>query len=429
MKNILILATVGGFLDKFERGNVKILQEMGYTVHYAANLREPHYQYDEREIFALGVRVHHIDVARSPYMVRYNVAAFKQLCRIILENDILAIHCHTPVGGMLGRMMGRKFAGRGLKVVYTAHGFHFYKGAPLVNNTAYYLAEWVMARYTDVLVTINREDFRNALDLPLKNPKRVFEIPGVGVDLNRFTPMHEEERRARRKELGIPEGDVFFVSVGELNENKNQMVILKALSYLRESGKDISRVHYGICGDGFYEEKIQREIYIRRLEDNVKLYGYRRDVENVIGCADFSVFPTVREGLGMAGLEALAMGIPLLASRNRGTREYLHNGINGYFCNARDEKNWAAGLQKIMCLTTAQREKMAGNCRKSVLPFARERTEAVMRKVYWELDAAVEEARAAMRPSGQEEEAKCRKKKMHETTSCQWKKCESWHRR
>lgn len=404
MKNILILATVGGFLDKFERGDVQILQEMGYTVHYAANLKEPHYQYDEHELVLLGVHVHHIDIARSPFMVRYNMAAYKQLCDIIRENNILAIHCHTPVGGMMGRMMGRKFAGQGLKVVYTAHGFHFYKGAPFINNSLYYLAEWLMARYTDILVTINREDFKNALDLPLKNPKRVFEIPGVGVDLGRFAPMPKEERRVWRKKLGIPEEDTFFVSVGELNENKNQLVILKALTYLRESGKDISHVHYGICGDGFYEEKIQREIYMRNLEDNVKLYGYRRDVENVVGCADFSVFPTVREGLGMAGLEALAMGIPLLASRNRGTREYLHNGINGYFCNARDEKNWAAGLEKMMCLTAAQREKMSKNCRKSVLPFAGERTEAVMRKVYWELDMAVEEAWAATRSSGREGE-------------------------
>lgn len=393
MKNILILATVGGFLDKFEKGDVKILQEMGYTVHYAANLKEQHYQYDERELDRLGVRSHQIDIARSPFMVRYNVAAYRQLCHIIEENDICAIHCHTPVGGMLGRMMGKKYEKRGILVAYTAHGFHFYKGAPFVNNTIYYLAEWMMARYTDILVTINREDFKNGFDLPLKNPKRVFKIPGVGVDLERFAPMPEEERRWRREELGISETDIFFVSVGELNENKNQMMILKALSCLKESGKDLSHVRYGICGDGFYEEKIQREIYIRKLEDNVIMYGYRQDVEHVIGCADFSVFPTVREGLGMAGLEALAMGIPLLASRNRGTREYLHNGINGYFCDARDEKNWAAGLEKMMGLTEWQREKMSRNCRKSALPFAREKTEAVMREVYWELDTAVSEAR------------------------------------
>lgn len=389
MKNILILATVGGFLDKFEKGNVVLLQEKGYVVHYAANTKEPHYLYDEQEIRALGVHIHHIDIARSPFMIRYNVKAYKQLCHIIRENNICAIHCHTPVGGMMGRMMGRQFAGQRLKVIYTAHGFHFYKGAPFVNNTVYYLAEWVMARYTDILVTINREDFRNALGLPLKNPKRVYAIPGVGVDLERFSPMAAKERKSRRKELGISEEDIFFVSVGELNENKNQMVILRALSYLKESGKDISHLHYGICGGGFYEEKLLREIYIRGLEDNVKLYGYRRDVEKIVGCADFSVFPTVREGLGMAGLEALAMGIPLLASRNRGTIEYLHDGINGYFCSARDEKNWAAGLEKIISLTEGQRKKMSENCRKSALPFSKEMTEAAMRQVYWELDVAI----------------------------------------
>ena len=147
MKNILILTTVSGFLKKFEMENVKILQSMGYTVHYAANMNEQHYPFDERELEREGIRLHHIDIARSPYMLNYNVKAFGQLITVIKKNHICAIHCHTPVGGMLGRQMGWWFRRRQLQIIYTAHGFHFYKGAPFINNTIYYFVERFLAFY------------------------------------------------------------------------------------------------------------------------------------------------------------------------------------------------------------------------------------------------------------------------------------------
>ena len=164
MKRILIVANVSSFLYKFERGDVRILQSLGHEVHYAANMREQHHEAEAHVMEQMGVIMHHIDIARSPYLYHDNRTALAQLLRLIERLDIRVLHCHTPVGGVLGRLAG-KLASHPLYVLYTAHGFHFYRGAPLLNNTLYYLAERALAAYTDVLITINEEDYARARKL------------------------------------------------------------------------------------------------------------------------------------------------------------------------------------------------------------------------------------------------------------------------
>lgn len=386
MKNILILTTVSGFLNKFERDNVRILQDMGYTVHYAANKNEQIYAFDEQELEQAGVQLHHIDIAKSPYLFKVNYKAYKQLIHIIETYDISVIHCHTPVGGLLGRLAGRHFRGRGLKVIYTAHGFHFYKGAPLLNNTIFYMMERMMAPYTDIMVLINEEDYKNACRFPLKKGGQVYKIPGVGLDLEKFSPLSCTRKSEARKKLGLKEDDFFIVSVGELNENKNHEAVIKALARMRDSGKDISDIRYGICGDGFFHERLLSQIKALGLEDNVTLYGYCRDVRGILGCAQASVFPSIREGLGMAALESLAMGVPVIAADNRGTREYMHSGKNGYVCGARNVDGYIRGIEKIRGFNEAQMNKVSTYCRKSVQPFAKAYTNEIMKNVYRTLE-------------------------------------------
>ena len=175
-KQVLILATTNDFLLKFQRENVEILQEMGYQVHFAANLHQPGYVSDARRIADLGVKVHHIPIARSPYMVGENRKALSRLLELLHRCPMQAIHCHTPVGGLLGRLAG-KFGPGNPVVVYTAHGFHFYRGAPLYNQSAFYPVEWNLARYTDLLVVINREDYYAARKLPLRRGGKVIRLP------------------------------------------------------------------------------------------------------------------------------------------------------------------------------------------------------------------------------------------------------------
>ena len=249
-KHILILTTTNEFLGKFERENVKILQSMGFAVHYASNMREPHYISDEARIQQMGVQTHHIDIARSPFMVQDNLKALRQLVWLIRTCHIQVIHCHTPVGGLLGRLAGLLFRSWKLMVMYTAHGFHFYKGAPLLNTLVYYRVEKWMARFTDVLIVINEEDYINARRFRLKKGGHVYKIPGTGLDRDVFKPVTKEKRNLCRERLGIREDEFFLVSIGELNENKNHRVVLEALTKLKQRNQNHFNIRYGICGDG-----------------------------------------------------------------------------------------------------------------------------------------------------------------------------------
>lgn len=386
------MTTISGFLDKFEKGNVEILRKMGYTIHYAANTEQQHYLFDDEEIKKLGVHIHHIDIERSPYMVRANRKAFLQLTKIVRKYNISIIHCHTPVGGLLGRLIGKYFRKDGIKVIYTAHGFHFYKGAPWINNSVYYLAERWLARHTDILVVINREDLESARKFRLRKNGKIYRIPGAGLDTQRFHIFSEEERRRRRQALGIGEEVFFIVSVGELNENKNQEIILEALALMQDRGCDISKIVYGICGDGFFRNRLETRVRELGLQENVKMFGYCSDVPAILGCADMSVLSSRREGLGMAALESLAMGVPVAAADNRGTREYMEDGRNGYVCSCKDAESFIRGIGKIRNMDGEARRKMGIRCRKTTEGFEKARTASVMREVYKIAEKMVMEA-------------------------------------
>lgn len=391
-KHILILTTTHDFLLKFERENVKLLQSMGYVVHYATNLNEPHYLSDEERFRRMGVLAHHIEIARSPFLFSENQKALRQLLWLIRQYHIRVIHCHTPVGGLLGRLAG-KLSGEGRPlVIYTAHGFHFYKGAPLLNHLVYYQVERWMARYTDVLIVINEEDYKNAKRFRLKKGGRIYKIPGVGLDSGRFRPLSAQRRQNLRQRLGIGPEDFFLVSVGELNENKNQRIVLEALAKLKGRNPEAAaHIRYGICGDGFFRERIEGWISQMGLEGMVTLYGYCRNVPAILGCADAAVFPSKREGLGMAGLESLAMGIPVIASDNRGTREYMQYGKNGFVFENDDVEGFIRGIQAVKNMPPKKREEMAAFCRASAEPFDKAYAAAMMRRIYFSVDRRLEE--------------------------------------
>lgn len=386
MKKILILTTVSGFLDKFEKDNVRILQELGYEVHYAANTYEQNYLFDENEIQNMGVHIHHIDIAKSPYKIEMNQRALKEVTELIEKEQICAIHCHTPVGGLLGRLAGRRCR---VKVIYTAHGFHFYKGAPFLDRCIYYLAERWLARFTDTLIVINEEDYKNAQKFHLKNQGKVYQIPGVGLDMKKFRPFSEAERGAGRRKLGIEKFSL--ISVGELNQNKNQRIVLQALAKMREDGNDISHIHYGVCGDGFLRQQMEHWIQELHLGDIVTMYGYQDSVHEILGCADAMIFPSRREGLGMAALEALSMGIPVIASDNRGTREYMEHGKNGYVCAWDDVDGYIKGIQRMMALRPKERETMRQYCRQSVKRFEKSHTNRIMWEIYHRMDETIKD--------------------------------------
>ena len=373
-KKALVITSIGGFLPQFLTGDVQLLMEEGYEVHYASNFRHNVYRFDPEDLRRKGIRLHHVGIHKKPWHVLRNAGALIRLVRLIRREDFSLIHCHNPVGGMLGRLAGA-LSGRHPVVIYTAHGFHFFKGASALHWALFYPAERLLARMTDVLITINHEDFGRAQHFHLKEGGIAELIPGVGLDTERFHPRPEERARIRR-ELGIPQDAFHMVTAAELNANKNQSVVLQAMAALADD-----KVYYSICGRGERRAQLEEEIKTRGLTDRARLLGYRTDMERVLRSADVFLFPSFREGFGMAAVEALATGIPVIAADNRGTREYMRPEENGAVCPADDPKAWAAVIRRLMDDTELRRQWGEGAYR-SASGFTRQASMRRMREIY-----------------------------------------------
>lgn len=373
MKKVLFVTTVSGFLPQFESNHVRLLQDAGCEVHYASNFENPVYVFDKDELEQKGISLHQIDVEKSLIKIRKNFRAIRQLLRVIRENDIDVIHCHNPMGGAVGRIAAY-LSKKKPYVIYTAHGFHFYQGAPVKNWLFFYPAEWVLARMTDMIVTINREDYIRAQKLPVRKEGRVWQIHSVGVDKERFAPGDGKDQK--RSRLHIPSEAFHIVTAAELNDNKNQKTVIEAVGSLPQQD-----IYYSICGKGVRETYLREQIKEKGLEKRVRLLGFRTDMEDILQTADCFAFPSYREGFGVAAVEALLCGVPLVAADNRGTREYAQEGKNAIICRADSVSAFAGAIDRLY-RDRELRRKMAGNCRDSALKFTVEEVEKTMREVY-----------------------------------------------
>ena len=327
MKKALIVTHVSGFVPQFEMNNVRTLQELGYEVHYASNFNNVSYGTDNSRLDGTGIVRHQVDFARSPFDLKAHKTACRQLKELMQNEDFLLLHCHTPVGAALSRLMAAPYRKSGLKVIYTAHGFHFYKGAPWKYWLLFYPVERFLAGKTDVLITINEEDFERAKRFCKHKKTRVEHLPGVGVDLAYWSGKdlkpgeREEIRTSIRQELGVADSEKLLLSVGELIPRKNHEAVIRALA--EEKRKGIKRFRYFICGQGDLWDYLQHLINELELSNEVTLLGYRKDVRSLLYGADLFVFPSKQEGMPMALMEAMAAGLEVAASDIRGNRDLL----------------------------------------------------------------------------------------------------------
>ncbi len=379
MKKVLIVATAGGFVPKFENNDVKLLAELGYELHYAADFNNRVYEFDDEYWNTHHIITHQIDFVKKLSDVKDNLRAYRSLKELIRRVRPDMVHCHNPIAAALTRAaIGRKSR---IKVIYTAHGFHFYRGAsPL--SIIYRLAERLFAHYTDVLVTINREDYHQALKFHLKEGGSVVMIPGVGVDLDKFVP----------KTAGLPEKEAVcdsndkvyrIVSVGELNTNKNHKTAVRAVALLNND-----RIRYDIYGKGPARQELEALIARLGLYGRVRLCGYCDDVAAVLRDTDCFVFPSIREGLGMAALEAMACGVPVIALDQRGTRQYMRHGRNGYICD-NEPAAIAGAIDRLMKLPPDELATMCECARDTAGNFGQNNTIEIMRRVYRRVDMQV----------------------------------------
>lgn len=377
---VLMITTVSGFLWQFERNTVELLQEAEAEIHFASNFDRPAYAVREGYFEENGIWLHPIPIEKSPLSVRANLRALRELRRIIRREQIDTIHCHTPMGGVLGRLASLA-AGRKIPVIYTAHGFHFYKGAPLQNWLLYYPAERILARMTDSLVTINHEDEQAAGRFSLRRKGKVCRIPGVGVDTEKYAP-RPELRREARKRLGVSEQEFCLLTAALLDREKNHATVLEMIRNSPEvSGRPIC---YCICGEGPYRGKLQKLAEAYGIRDQVQFLGYRNDLDVLLQGADLFVFPSLREGLGMAALEAMACGIPVAGAVSRGTLEYIKPGENGFLCRGSVPEDFARAAEAL-AEDPEMGRRMGAAAREESLRFDKKKAKGCMERIYQEL--------------------------------------------
>jgi len=336
IKRVLLIATVQSHIGQFHKPLMKMLKESGWEIHVAArdNLAEK----DGLEL-EYPDRVFDVPFQRSPFDKR-NIKAFREIKKILAENHYDIIHCNTPVGGIIGRIAGNKYRKAGTLVFYTAHGFHFYKGSPKINWIIYYPVEKWLSRFTDKLITINKEDYELARK---KFHCAVYHIHSVGANSAKFHPISAEEQEKQKKELGL-EGRI-LVNVGELLPNKNQKTAVMAMKRVSQRMPDVKLL---IAGNG--PEKDNLEILVRQqgLEHHVKLLGYTTKLEKYLQVCDLEVACSIREGLGLNVIEAMLCGKTVVASVNRGHREMVRDKWNGRLVDSEDAAAFADAIIEVL---------------------------------------------------------------------------------
>jgi len=348
---------------------IEPLQKLGLEVSWAANFS----QYGGNIVDA-PIKLHHIDFYRNPFNPK-NLVAYKQLSKLLREEKFDLIHCNNPIGGLLGRICGSK--ARVKKIIYTVHGFHFYKGASLINITLFKWAEMWLARHTDAIITINIEDYESAQKFNLRNNGKVYYVPGVGVDTTSIKNTNGK-RNELLNEINVKDDAILLISVGELNTNKNNSVIIEALRKLNNSC-----IHYLLCGVGDKECELKNKVKEYGLEKNVHFLGYRNDIPQLLKSSDVYLLPSYREGLSRSLMEAMGAGLPCIVSEIRGNVDLIQEGVDGFLRAPNDSEGFAEAIN-ILASDKELREKMKISNLETIKKFDVENVKKEMKKIYEE---------------------------------------------
>ncbi|MDK0927593.1 glycosyltransferase family 4 protein [Clostridium perfringens] len=334
MKKILYITTVSRTINAFLVPHIEMFIKEGYKVDCACSIDKA----IDNSLIENGVNVYEIPFSRNP-LHPANMKALKKLVKIQSENEYDIIHVHTPVASVYGRLLKFKFPN--LKTIYTVHGFHFHKEAPLLNWVIYYPIEKFMSKFTDIMITINSEDYEIAKKL---NIKEVYKIDGVGVDLKEYN-LDNFDRKEIRKNLGLKENDFVILMIAEVNKNKNHKQMIDAIKLLKNKGIENIKV---ICaGDGVMIEEVCNYIEENKLQDNIKMLGFRTDINELIISCDIGILMSYREGLPRNIMEFMACAKPVIGTNVRGIRDLIQNEINGYLVELNDKFNTANSIEKL----------------------------------------------------------------------------------
>lgn len=305
MKSILFISNISPGVSSFSYSSIVAAKKKNMIFHMAANYSQSSAQKLLKDEQENNVTIHQVDIERSPYSLK-NYRAYKQLVKLIKDENIDYIHCNTPIGGVIGRLLNKYVK----KVIYEAHGFHFYKGAPLKNWLMYYPVEKILARKTNAVITINKEDYEFAKK---HLSSKIYYVPGVGIELEQWG-----EYKDIRAELGLKDDDFVALVVGRLEKNKNCGTVIEAV-------KKVSEVKLVFCGDGEDREILEEQA--KDLGDRVIFLGNRSDMSDIYHMADCFILASYREGLSRSIMEAMACGLPCIVSDIRGNRDLIDKDL------------------------------------------------------------------------------------------------------
>lgn len=373
MQRVLYVATVvKTHIMEFHIPFLRMFKELGWETFVAAKN-----DYEDPANCIIPYCDHYFDIPfeRTPYSIG-NAKAYRKLKSIIYQYHFNIIHCHTPVGSVLTRLAAKKNREDGCKIIYTAHGFHFYKGAPLRNWLLYYPIERYLAHRTDTIITINHEDYKIAKKFAAG---RIEYIPGIGIDFNKFA-INKEIQHSKRKEIGIGQFDFAILSVGELIPRKNHRIILEALKLLKTTST-YKHLHYYLCGQGDLSDELKQLSINYGINDHVHFMGYRQDIAEICNACDAFVFMSLQEGLPVALLEAMACGLPVICSNIRGNRDLVEDMKNGIV--AKSDPISVANAIQLLYSDDALRSKISENSRISIQQYSIENVIKRMKEIYF----------------------------------------------
>lgn len=382
MKRVLMLASVASMIDQFNMPNIVLLQKLGYEVDVACNFIEGNTCSDARvaelkqKLQDMHVRCYQIDFARNIKHMGQNMRALRQVEGLMKQNGYAFCHCHSPIGGVVARIAGHRTK---TKVIYTAHGFHFYQGAPVMNWLVYYPVEKMLSRWTDVLITINHEDYK--LAKKKFKMKKLTYVPGIGIDTQRES-LSQKEKEEKRKELGIPQDAFLITNAAEFTPNKNQKTVIEAIEQLHNPN-----IYFVMCGIG--QKKAELEQYVKEhgLEEHIRFVGFRNDLHEILQTSDCFVLSSFREGLSVALMEAMAEGLPVVCSRIRGNVDLIKDGEGGILISPQKRDEYINAFKKLYNMKNesfGQFLHMGEINRKMIYIFGRKNVENHMKAIYFE---------------------------------------------
>ena len=344
MKKVLFTANLESFFTKFLIPQLEYFKNNGYEVHIAAKSENKEIPFCDKKF--------DVDFARS-FNLKQNLNSYKELKEILKNEHYDIISCHTPFGGAITRLVAKNLKLKNTRLVYMAHGFHFYKGQPKLKYNLFYTAEKYLAKYTDEIITINLDDYEVAKE---NFKTKVVYVPGVGLDENKFKfKMTKDEKVKLRNSLGIKEKDFVMIYPAEISPRKRQVWLIDTLKDMLENNKNFHLLLPGKDSmNGYCQELVKKY----NLTNQIHFLGFRDDIPKLINISNLAVTSSIQEGLPVNVMEAIYVGIPVVATACRGNRDLIQNNKNGYIIDINDRDSFCEKVLKVYNFTKEEKNKI-----------------------------------------------------------------------